>query len=244
MELTREYLDGELTKLSALVDSIKVKQGSANQRLHDATLEALGTEITVDGDAAPKFGLDSVNGQVVINLGYLAQYVKDVSEWAENVRDETVRGILKAQGNEDNLSALREQYVKQTEVVKALLVILPTVGVDVSEVVLPQLRAGRSASPTKRTLGKRFAHFYRILPDGERRDQSDKQNSLSSMAWYYGEKITGIGSANQGKGCSAAELDSFLRKQGIDSPNGKSWTFVVDNVTYGMDVITAGDEEE
>ncbi len=253
MELTREYLDGELAKLTSLVDSIKTKQGSAVRRLNDATLEALGADVTVHPDDRPSpfFGAVTVNdatddGSYSIPLADIATYVKALSEWADQVRDECVKEILSKSGGPDDLNVLRTQYDKQVEIVKALLIILPTQKIDVSDVEIPRLRSGRPPSQaTQRAAGTKYAQYYRILPNGERRDQSVKQNSLSSMAWYYGAAITAQqGDRHDGKGVGVDELERFLTRNVTDSPKGKPWTYKDGATTYGMDTITAGEEEE
>lgn len=256
-QLTREFFEGEVATLTAIVEQVKVKQGSASQRAKDATLTALGGDVTftADDDLSALAGVFSLvaddDGDThVINLGDLATAVHNLNEWAAQIGNEAVTAILKAQGDDKSLATLKEQYTAQKEKVEALQTVFKLVpDVDVSDIELPTLRAARvSASPAPSRKGKRGT-FYRII-DGERRPQSSRQDSMSSMAWYYGAVICerdGNGSSNNGHGVSAAELEAYLRKNVTDSPFGKAWTverMIGDKVvTYGMDVV-GGDEEE
>lgn len=250
MELTREYLDGELAKLTALADSVKAKQGSAAQRAREATEQAMGVDVTFsDNDDVPRSWLSLLGdvaegeGAVTVNLGQLAQAVHAIDEWAAQVANECVTGILKQAGDDNSLATLKEQYAKQRDVVEALVTVFTAAtDIDVSDVVLPTLRAPRTTSAPSQRKGKR-GHFYRVV-DGERREQSDQQDTLSSVAWYFGAAITeqtGKGSTNNGKGVPTAELEKYLRAQGIDSPLGKPWTLEREGVTFGMEIV-GGDE--
>lgn len=242
LTLTRKYYEGEVAKLAALRDKITATKGSAAKRLKDATDTALGQHVSLRKDDVPKpfpISKGDKDGFYVANLGDIAQYVVDVSEWAANLRDETVSALLKSAPS-SNLEVLTEQYNSQREMVLALRIVLGQSKVDVSDIEIPALRKGGGGRPAgTRNTGTKSAHFYRILSDGTKVDQSDGQDKLSSMAWYFGAKIVPNpeSTTNQGRGVPADVLTKYLNSQGVDSPNGKAWTLVSDGVTYGMEVL-------
>lgn len=256
MELTREYLDGEVAKLTALADSVKSKAGSAAKRQQEATDQAMGVDVTFSAeDTLPTLAtvgallLDpAAEGKqyLPINLGELATAVQALDEWAAQVANEAVTAILKAQGDDSTLDTMRAQYAKQKEVVEALLVVFAaTTDIDVSDITLPTLRAARATS-TPRRQGTKRGHFYRVI-DGEKRYQSDNQDTQSSVAWYFGAVITeqtGKGSTNNGKGVPVNELEAYLRKHVTDSPLGKPWEVEREGVVFGYEIASASDEEE
>lgn len=252
IQFDRKALDAQVIALQALVDSVKAQQGSAAKRIHDATLNALGEDVNFDQEDIPTpFNAHGRSGSYSqgASLGDIAVYVQELNDWAEQLRDETVRVILKASGNSDNVTALKAQYADKRTLVEAMITLCKAQGFDVSDVVVPALRVGRPVGSTNapNKPGSKFAHFYRVV-NGERIEQSEMQNSLSSFAWYYGAKVTETtGSANKGKGVPVSELDAYLRKNGVESPMGKPWTIERDGVTYGMSTTEpeeASSEEE
>lgn len=252
LTLSREYYLGEVAKLGALRDKITTTKGSAAKRLHDATLTALAMNVPFEKADLPTLPplLEGPKGSYV-NLGGLAQFVVDLNEWANNLKEEAVTGLLKSQPTSD-LTVLSEQYNTQRETVLSLRHILTQVAsttnqkdLDVSDVEIPALRkgGGRPASSGSRPAGTRHIHFYRIV-NGTKVDQPSNQDKLSSIAWYFGAKIVPepTSTSNQGRGVPVDVLTKYLASQGVDSPNGKAWTHESDGVTYGMEIV-GGDEK-
>lgn len=240
----RAAVEGEIVQLQALVDSIKEKRGNAAKRIADATLSALGQSVSFDIDSVPAAFVPDLDGEnATANLSDVAQYVEDLTSWADQLRNEAVTSILKANGQTDNVAALREQYTTKRTLVEAMKTLCEAQGIDVSDIVIPHVGGGRPPGSTStRKPGSKFARFYRVV-SGERREQSDSQNTLSSFVYYHGQRMLGLESRP-----STAEVTAWLKTQGVDSPMGKSWSLDVDGVTYGMDVETetaaAGSEEE
>lgn len=236
-QLTRAALDTEMVALKALVDSIKEATGNQAKRLSEATEQALGVAVNVS--ERPTFDVeDGGEGGAVVDLAVVAQYVVDLNSWADQLRNETVTGILNATGGPIDLDALKTAYADKRTMVEALITVLRQTGIDSCEgVEIPGLRAGRPVGSTNRKAGSKFAHFYRVLADGEKRGQSAQQDTYSSFAYYHSAKMMG------GDRVGVDQLTAWLKAEhDIDSPMGKPWSVVVDGVTYGME--TAGDQEE
>lgn len=250
MAITRKGIDEEVNLLKALASQYAEKKGSAAERKANATVEALVTEVDVNDEDNPmprpgQFDLD-LSGKV--RLGDLARFVHSLDEWAEQVANEAVTSILKAQGDDTTLDAIKAQFDEKKTFVEALLKVAPAFGVEVDDVELPSLRAGRSSgsrSATPRRKGK-FGHYYRIV-SGVRHDQPASQDTLSSFAWYHGHNA--LGGDRPKNSVKVDEFTKWLSDHGVDSPMGKAWSVEgADGNTYGMDVIdnsadTAGEEE-
>lgn len=240
VQLDRTTIEGEIAVLQALVDQVKEKKGNAAKRLAEATVTALSSVVTLDPDVVKlPTSEDVADGS--IRLGDLATYVHALDQWAEQQANEAVQAIVKASGNVDNVEALVEQYRTGVEKVKAMLTLAESFDVDVKGLEIPAMRGGSvsTGSQSRRSTSAKRQAFYRLLPGGERRDQSENQNSLSSMAWYYGAKITGVeqGSTNKGRGVTAKELEEYLRKNIEGFSLGKNWYIEAGDTTYGMDVV-------
>jgi len=278
--ITRDVIEDELRLLNGLRSQYAEKKGSAAERKANATLEALDAQIDTTAEGNPMPALrdfvpdDEQALEPVVRMGYVASFVHALDSWAEQAANEAVTAILKAQGDDTTLDAIKAQFDEKRTYVEALFVVARTPAFDVDlhvhteacqaeraelkgkaladhiaadscpELELPTLRAARSTSrPTTKRSGK-FASYYRIV-DGERKYQPASQDTFSSFAWYHGQKILG----NGGKigSVKAAELEAFLKDQGVDSPMGKPWDVVgADGNSYGMDVTTPDtpDEEE
>lgn len=252
----RSTIEGEIAVLQALVDQVKEKKGNAAKRLAEATWTALDERIDVNGDDSPIAGFSGllpVDTEGTVRLGDLATYVHALDQWAEQQANEAVQAIVRKAGNVDNVDALVEQYRSGVEKVKAMITLAKGFDVDTKGLEIPALRGGSvsTGSQSRRSTSAKRQLFYRLLPGGERRDQSENQNSLSSMAWYYGAKIVGVeqGSSNKGRGVTAKELEEYLRKNIDGFSLGKNWYIEAGDTTYGMDVVEpsaddqAGEEE-
>lgn len=255
MAITRKVIDDEVNLLKALATQYTEKKGSALQRKADAQLASLDDviSITTDNpmpDVLVTSGVVGEDGEQVspasVRLGDLAVYVVELTAWAEQAANEAVTSKLKAEGDDNTLDAIKEQFDDKRTFVEALLKVAPAFNVNVDDVELPSLRASRSSGsrPATRRKGK-FAHYYRLVND-ERIDQPASQDTLSSFAWYQGHKILG----NGGKigSVKAADLEAWLKDHGVDSPMGKAWTVEgADGNTYGMEIVdpaTDTSEEE
>jgi hypothetical protein len=218
-----------------------------------STMPAMGKEnfsITKPKDEDGK-----VTPHVTFQLVDLAIFAKSISEWAENLFDEQRSTILKGKATGDSEAALEERYGKAVKMLEAMLTVggPDAMGVleltDVEKVraeVKPFRKRGgarksTSASPTatpSRKAGSKFARYYRKFEDGSVKDQPDSQNLLSSVAWYHGADLMGIpgeGPKYDGKGVPVEDLEAHLRKNGIDSPQGKPWEYKsTTGVIYGM----------
>lgn len=243
----REAIEAEVVTLQALVDSIKEKRGSQAKLLQEATDQALSDMVTFDAEQLPSWG-DSVefNGkEASATLVDIAVYVQELNTWADQLRNEAVTAILKANGATDNVEALKAQYDSKRQLVEAMLIVCNAQGIDVEGIVIPALRVGRPPGSTStRRSGSKYGHFYRVV-DGVRKDQSESQDTLSSFTYYHGVKLM-----QQDDRPSTAEVTAFLKTHGVDSPMGKAWTLdVIDadgkTVTYGMEIVgeTASEEE-
>lgn len=258
--LTQEGVDEEFAKLDALVAQLKKKAGSASQRKAEAKMAIMGGSVEVEeADIEVLRKLVNVydltsSGKALVNLGDLAVSVCDALSWANQVGDEAVTAYLKAQGSDEDLTALKKAYEDQKTRCEALLTVAAVIpGLDelVKGKVIPTVRAPRSTGGSK-PAGSSFGHFYRILPSGEKKYQSGGQDKLSSMAWYFGALMVGKpgeGDRYDGKGIGVGELEAFLRANVTDSPIGKPWEYVVStdagDITFGFEVTgTTPDEEE
>lgn len=243
----RETFVGEVAKLQALVDAIKTQRGSAAKRLQEATETALGQAVTFVVDDVPKpFDVITHDEHGSAILGDVAVYVQALTEWAEQIRNETVSAIVKADGLGDRLDVLKAQYENGRTYVDAMRVLLAAAKVDVSDIETPSVGRGGGRPAGTRTTGTKSFRFYRV-ENGIRKDQSDQQNSLSSFAFYHGAKITGVENSptNNGKGVPVGTLKSFLKSHEINAELlSTPWAIDVDGVTYGLDVRSNSDEEE
>lgn len=243
----REAIEAEVVTLQALVDSIKEKRGNAAKRLQEATEQALTETVTFDAEQLPSWG-ESVefNGkEATATLVDIAVYVQELDTWADQLRNEAVTAILKANGATDNVEALKAQYDSKRQLVEAMIVLCKAQSIDVEGIVIPALRVGRPPGSTNtRKSGSKYGHFYRVV-DGVRKDQPESQDVLSSFTYYHGAKLM-----QQDERPSTDQLTSYLKTHGVDSPMGKAWSLdVIDadgkTVTYGMEIVgeTASEEE-
>jgi hypothetical protein len=250
LEVSRGAYIERVETLRQLAEAIKVQKGSQVKRLADATHTALGKDVEVD---VPRIVFNMgvpKDDKVTVNLGDFAVWLEDVNSYAEQVATEQRDLILKEASQGNTLDALKAQYEQGLKTVIALATILnqtdpdKTIGLNVEDVELPDLRGARS-SGTRRA-GSKSATFYRIV-DGVRKPQGDAQDNISSFAYWHGARLVGTpgkGSTNQGKGVPVDELEKFLRDNGHDSPRGKSWSIEQNGVTYGMDTVSDTSEEE
>lgn len=226
-----------VSELQAIVDQVKDVRGTASARKAAALSDAL-TQDLPEGFKGLGFIGRPTDGKAK-TLGQFAEFVALVNETADQIRDEMVTGILKANSPDTGtLDALKAQYAEKRALVDAMVTLMGAQGIDVSDVTIPALsKSAGSASTTTRTVSTSGMHYYREI-DGVRHDQSDTQDKLSSMAWYYGVKITGDSSntTNKGVGVPASVLSEFLLANGIESLT-KPWTYEVDGVTYGMEIL-------
>jgi hypothetical protein len=254
--LSRESIEAEFTVLEALATQLKAKSGSIAQRRKDATLTALGSDVTFGADDDVSAAQDLVDllsflgqtgdEQVSFNLGDLATAAASFCEWAHAVGEEARDAVLKSQGNDEDLVAMREQFDEKVTDCKALVTVGKMMGIDVRGLEVPTLRAPRTTSTASGA--SKHGHFYRVV-DGVRKDQSGSQDTLSRYAWYHGASLMGVekGSANQGKGMPTNDVEAFIRTF-TDSPIGKSWSHTSpDGVTHNFEVLASGEstsEEE
>lgn len=246
----RDAIEAEIVQLQALVSAIKEQRGSASKRLRDAIDQALTEDVEFDATDA---GFPQLNWEAFEDSGdrvhvqgplvEIATYVESINEWADQLRDEAVSLILKDQASVNNLDALKEQYHAKRTMVEAMITLCKAQKIDVDGLAVPAIGGGRPAgsknSNTPRKPGSKWSRFYRVV-NGERKDQSDSQNTLSSFAYYHGAKLMQVDERP-----STAALTEYLRKQlGIDSPIGKSWFFTVDDIGYGNEVSDGNNEEE
>jgi hypothetical protein len=247
--IDKKMFKAEVDNLRAIIDAVRAQQGSAAERHRNATYQALGEDVAfaVNDMPAPPDVVEGNEGTGIayVNLGDLASFVKSLGDWAEQVANEAVTKILKASTDDSNLDALRTQYAEKKEYVEALGVVLGTMKIDVSDVVIPQLRGTKSAGGTRKSAKTSHGQWYRVV-DGMRKPQADSQNNISAFAFYHGASLMGIkgeaGTSNNGKGVSKDMLEKFLTDNVTDSPLGKSWSYERDGVTYGMDVKSADDK--
>lgn len=251
--IDKKMFVAEVENLKSIIDAVRAQQGSAAERHKNAIHAALGQDVTFSFDDMPEppdFVQQGDEGQVSVGLAALAEFVQQMDEWSAQVANEAVTRILKASTDDNNLEALRTQYLEKKEFVEALALVLHTQKIDVSDVEIPQLRGARSASGTARKSAKTsHGQWYRIV-DGTRKNQGDAQNTISAFAYWHGAALMGVVGQypnNKGKGVPTEVLEKFLRDNVTDSPLGKSWSYERDGVTYGMDVKPsekANDEEE
>lgn len=243
----RKAIEAEVVQLQALVDSIKEKRGSAAVRTRNATLQALGETVDFEWDNMPKFSteiipLDQSGDNVRVGLGDIAQYVANVTEWAEQLRDEVVTSILKSNGQSDNVAALKEQYVAKRTLIEAMVTLCQAQGIAVDDIKIPSVGGGRPPGSTNVMKSKgtssKFARYFRIIDD-EKKYQADSQNTLSSFAYYHGHKVMQCDPH-----VSTADFTKWLNDHGVDSPMGKPWSIEVENVTYGMETTDNNDTPE
>lgn len=250
--INKKMFLAEVENLKAIIAAIRAQQGSAAERHKTATLQALAGDVTfdvTDMPEAPDIVAPEGEGatEATVNLGALAEFVKSLGEWADQVANEAVTKILKASTDDSNLDALRAEYTAKKEFVEALGVVLATQKIDVSDVTIPQLRGAKSAGTQRKSAKTSHGQWYRIV-DGVRKPQADSQNTISAFSFYHGAALMGIvgepGTGNNGKGVPTDILEKFLRENVTDgsSPLGKSWSYERDGVTYGMDVV-AGTEK-
>lgn len=237
----REAIEAEVVTLQALVDSIKEKRGSQAKLLQEATDQALSDTVTFDLDSIPApfntHGSEDTFGAALVDI---AVYVQELNTWADQLRNEAVTAILKANGATDNVEALKAQYDSKRQLVEAMLIVCNAQGIDVEGIVIPALRVGRPPGSTNtRKSGSKYGHFYRVV-DGVRKDQSESQDTLSSFTYYHGAKLM-----QQDDRPSTAGVTAFLKTHGVDSPMGKAWSIESDGVTYGMEIVgeTVSEEE-
>lgn len=247
MAITRKGIDDEVNLLKALGAQYAEKKGSAAERKANATVEALDQPVDITDSENPIPAFPMPEADQPLRLGDLAVYVHSLDQWAEQVANEAVTAILKAQGDDTSLDAIKAQFDEKRTFVEALLKVAPAFGVSVDDVELPTLRAGRSSAsrPTSRRKGK-FGHYYRVV-SGVRHDQPASQDTLSSFAWYQGHNI--LGGDRPRNSVKADELTKWLSEHGVDSPMGKAWEVEgADGNTYGMEIVdnsaTDQDEEE
>lgn len=249
--ITRKGLEDEVNLLTALASQYKEKKGSAAQRKADATVEALGAEVDVNAEdsAMPRPGEFDLDLTGKVRLGDLARFVHALDQWAEQAANEAVTAILKAQGDDTTLDAIKAQFDEKRTFVEALFKVAPAFGVSVDGLELPTLRAASSGSRTPGTSRRKgkFGHYYRVV-SGVRHDQPASQDTLSSFAWYQGHNI--LGGDRPRNSVKADELTKWLSDHGVDSPMGKAWEVEgADGNTYGMEIVDnsqaeAKDEEE
>lgn len=247
-----------ISEAQALADAIAAKKGSAQKRLADATLTALGHTVSVDLVDVPTMPKSAVSvstterdGEKVkvaaVQLGELSKFLVDITSWAEQMRNEAVKTVLDSQAGGDDVDALTTLFEAKVKMVKAMLEIAEQLSdEDVSDLAVPTLRRGRASSggPSKGNTKRQL--FYRVKTDGSRHNVGASQNTASSFAFYHGAAIVGSpgeGATNKGKGVPIDQLENFLKLNIEGFSWAKPWAIEADGVTYGMDVVDSGDDD-
>lgn len=224
------YLEA-VSALEEIVNAVKAAKGTVSDRRQLATWEALGSSFDDMSYDDKPFADEIPQPPTDGTLADVATWVVEVNAWAEQVADEVVTKILKAQSPDTGtLDALKAQYAEKRAMVDAMGVLMKAQGIDVSDVTVPALKAGGGGSSGPRPVKTSGMTWYRII-DGEKRPQPDSQDKHSSMAYYYGKKIMGTEERP-----SVDEFNKWLLDNGVKSVT-EPWSVEVDGITYGMEIL-------
>lgn len=159
-------------------------------------------------------------------------YVTYTNEAFDQLVDEAT---AKLQGStKTERQTLAETIDTKTELVKALVTVLASMGEDVSDVEIPTITRKRASSKnTGPSVNKKNQTFYRKMTDGTISYQSSFQNSISSMAYYHSHEMT-----TDSKRMSTPEFKQALLNSGITNLVSKPWKFKLPSgIILGMDIV-------
>lgn len=238
----RENLDDVIAQIRAIDERLDEVRGTQAQRLATARLAVLDDSptVTIDPVSTPP-SMDATFGSLVEWIeGDLADWLAEV----ENAAEEAVTGWLVGHksAHEDEVTSLKEQRTTLVEQAKAFLTLLPTMGIDVSDVEIPK-RSGGGRPAGSSSVKVSGAHFYTVI-GGKRKDYQGVQDKFSSVAWYQGASLCpDCPTANGDKGVSVKHLRQAV-EQALGAPiPATPWSVELNGNTIGMEVLSDEDAE-
>lgn len=237
VSIDRDSLVKVIDEIRSIDSRLSEVQGTQAQRLATARLAVLEQPAIANLESRPKAFPNVGTWADVVEFieGPLASWLAEV----EALADEAVTGWLKEHrsASDDEVDKLKEQRSALVEQAKALLTLLPTLGVDVDGLEIPK-RSGGGRPVGSRSVKRSGAHFYVVI-DGTRKDMAGSQDKLSSVAWYHGAKLcSDCPTTNNGRGVQANTLTTAIEKALGGSIPATPWSVELDNGNVvGMEVV-------
>lgn len=238
--IDRATLVAVVERIGAIDASLATLRGTQGERLKAARLAVLG--VTLDGNL-PEFPSVTLY-EGVDRVEHLVKLVETVDQWRAEVDkygDDLAALYLAGHksASDDQTATLKEERAALVEQGKALLTILPTLGVNVDGIEIPKRSAGgRPAGVSNPVSGRQF--FVHFDGESEARLMASSQNKLSSIAWYHGVRLT-KGNEATPEACRAegsnttGVLRTVAEAAGVDVTSSEPWTVFVEGVgSFGM----------
>lgn len=239
VSISEAGLQSNLAEIKSIDEAIGKALGTAAEVRKNA-LEAVTptVKITPTPEVCEALGLygdvttESNMGSESIDI--LALAVENLRAGLKQATDEAVTAWIKANSTDTGeavttLVTKRETLVNQTTAMAQLL------GTEVSIPKAPRTSGGSSSPKSAKVSG---AAYWRQHWGGDKEYQSSAQNSVSSLAYYYSEKLTG---AKMGAGPFA---EWAMTNHQTDVKQATPWSLTSNGLTVGMDVVSPNGESK
>lgn len=164
--------------------------------------------------------------EFLLSLNDYVETVNNAFVQAVNEKTALLQGSTKTERDE-----LATVIATKTELAKALVTVLTTMGEDVSDTVIPSIKRKRSNATG--SANAKNQRYYRRFSDGTVKYQSEQQNSFSSMAYYHSHPLSA-----DGKRIPTSDFREILQGHGISNLVSEPWEFELPNGTIlGMEIV-------